>query len=107
MNIMMVSVTERTREIGTRMAIGAMEREVLMQFLVEAVVLAVFGGLIGIAVGLCAAGIGSQLIGLPCVFRPGIVLAAFLFSGAVRVAFGYMPARKAAHLDPIEAFRYE
>lgn len=107
MNIMMVSVTERTREIGTRLAIGAMEREVLMQFLVEAVVLAVFGGSIGIATGLCAAAIGSHLIGVPFVFKPGIVAAAFFFSAAVGVAFGYMPARKAAHLDPIEALRYE
>lgn len=107
MNIMMVSVTERTREIGTRLAIGAMEHEVLMQFLVEAVVLAVFGGSIGIAAGLCAAGIGSHLIGVPFVFKPGIVAAAFFFSAAVGVIFGYMPARKAAHLDPIEALRYE
>ncbi|QTA85666.1 ABC transporter permease [Desulfonema magnum] len=107
MNIMMVSVTERTREIGTRLAIGALEREVLMQFLVESVVLASFGGLIGIAIGLCAAAIGAQLIGVPFVFRPGIVAAAFFFSGAVGVTFGYFPAKKAAHLDPIEALRYE
>ncbi|BBO85717.1 ABC transporter permease [Desulfosarcina ovata] len=107
MNIMMVSVTERTREIGTRLAIGALEREVLMQFLVEAVVLASFGGLIGIATGLCGAAVGSRLIGVPFVFRPGIVAAAFLFSGAVGIAFGYFPARKAAQLNPIEALRYE
>lgn len=107
MNIMMVSVTERTREIGTRLALGALEREVLMQFLVESMVLAAFGGLIGIAMGLGAAGIGSTLIGVPFVFKSGIVTAAFLFSGAVGVAFGYFPARKAAHLDPIEALRYE
>ena len=107
MNIMLVSVTERTREIGTRLAIGALEQEVLMQFLVEAVVLAAFGGLIGIALGLSAAGIGSRLIGVPFVFKPGIVTAAFIFSGLVGVAFGYFPAKKAAHLDPIEALRYE
>lgn len=107
MNIMMVSVTERTREIGTRLAIGALEREVLMQFLVESVVLAAFGGLIGIAAGLCAAGIGARFIGVPFVFKPGIVAAAFLFSGAVGVAFGYFPAKKAAHMDPIAALRYE
>lgn len=107
MNIMMVSVTERTREIGTRLAIGALEAEVLLQFLVESVVLATFGGLIGIVLGLSAAGIGTRLIGIPFVFRPGIILAAFLFSGAVGVAFGYFPARKAAQLDPIMALRHE
>ncbi|MBU4054802.1 MAG: ABC transporter permease [Proteobacteria bacterium] len=107
MNIMMVSVTERTREIGTRLAIGAMERDVLLQFLVEAVVLAAFGGLIGIILGLAAAAAGSRLIGVPFIFRPGIVAAAFLFSAAVGVTFGYFPARKAARLDPIKALRYE
>ncbi len=107
MNIMMVSVTERTREIGTRLAIGALEREVLTQFLVESVVLAAFGGVIGIALGLIASGIGSQLIGVPFIFKPGIVAGAFLFSGMVGVGFGYFPARKAARLDPIEALRYE
>ena len=107
MNIMMVSVTERTREIGTRLAIGALEREVLTQFLVESVVLAAFGGLIGVILGLAASGIGTRLIGIPFVFKPGIVTAAFLFSGMVGVAFGYFPARKAASLDPIEALRYE
>ncbi len=107
MNILLVSVTERTREIGTRLAIGALEKEVLMQFLVEAVVLSAFGGLVGIILGLSAAWMGSRLIGVPFVFTPGIVTAAFLFSGAVGVAFGYFPARKAAHLNPIEALRYE
>ncbi len=107
MNIMLVSVTERTREIGTRLAIGALEREVLMQFLVESVVLSTFGGVIGIALGLCAAGLGSYFIGVPFVFKPGIVAASFLFSAAVGVVFGYVPARKAARLNPIEALRYE
>ncbi len=107
MNIMLVSVTERTREIGTRLAIGALEREVLMQFLVEAVVLAAFGGMVGIVLGLGAAGIGAHLIGVPFVFKPGIVAAAFGFSGVVGVAFGYVPARKAAQLNPIDALRYE
>jgi putative ABC transport system permease protein len=107
MNIMMVSVTERTREIGTRLAIGALEREVMLQFLVEAVVLAACGGLIGIAAGLGSAFAGAHLIGVPFVLKPGIVLTAFLFSGFVGVAFGYYPARKAAQLKPIEALRYE
>ena len=107
MNIMLVSVTERTREIGTRLAIGALESEVLLQFLVESVVLSIFGGLIGIVLGISAAGLAAHLIGVPFVFKPGIVVAAFLFSGAVGIAFGYVPARKAAQLDPIVALRYE
>jgi len=107
MNIMLVSVTERTREIGTRLAIGALEREVLLQFLVEAVVLSSFGGLIGIAFGLTTAAFVSGILGVPFVFDPTIVVIAFLFSAAVGVLFGYAPARKAASLDPIEALRYE
>ena len=107
MNIMLVSVTERTREIGTRLAIGALEREVLMQFLVEAVVLSSFGGLFGISLGLGAALLGAHFLQIPFVFSPEIVLIAFVFSAAVGVLFGYMPARKAAGLDPIEALRYE
>ena len=107
MNIMLVSVTERTREIGIRLAIGALEREVLMQFLVEAVVLSCFGGLIGIAIGLTAARVGAGFLGVPFVFNPGIVGVAFLFAAAVGVLFGFFPAREAAQLDPIEALRYE
>jgi putative ABC transport system permease protein len=107
MNIMLVSVTERTREIGTRLAIGALEREVLMQFLVEAVVLSSFGGLCGIILGLSAAALGANGLAIPFVFKPGIVIIAFVFSAAVGVIFGYFPARKAAHLDPIEALRHE
>jgi len=107
MNIMLVSVTERTREIGTRLAIGALEKEVLMQFLIEAVVLSSFGGVIGIALGLFAACIGAGLLGMPFVFNPGIVAVAFLFSAAVGVVFGFFPARQAARLDPIEALRHE
>jgi len=107
MNIMLVSVTERTREIGIRLAIGALEREVLLQFLVEAVVLSSFGGIIGIALAVAATFALGTLLNAPAVFNPGIMLLAFLFSAAVGVIFGYFPARKAARLDPIEALRYE
>jgi len=107
MNIMLVSVTERTREIGTRLAIGALEREVLMQFLIEAVVLSSFGGLFGIILGLLAAAAGAHILGMPFIFNPGIAATAVVFSAAVGVIFGYFPARKAARLDPIEALRHE
>jgi putative ABC transport system permease protein len=107
MNIMLVSVTERTREIGTRLAIGALEREVLLQFLVEAVVLASCGGLIGIFIALTAAFALADALKVPFIFNAPIVLVAFLFSGAIGVVFGYFPARKAARLDPIEALRHE
>jgi len=107
MNIMMVSVTERTREIGTRLAIGALENDVLLQFLVEAVVLTSFGGLAGIVVGLSAAGLICHVIGVPFVFTPGIIVTAFLVSAFVGMVFGYFPARKAASMNPIEALRYE
>jgi putative ABC transport system permease protein len=107
MNIMLVSVTERTREIGIRLAIGAFEREVLMQFLVEAAVLSSFGGLIGIVLALTASVWLAGMLHVPFVFNAGIVVIAFLFSGAVGVIFGYFPALKAARLDPIEALRYE
>jgi len=107
MNIMLVSVTERTREIGTRLAVGARERDVLMQFLVEAVVLSSFGGVCGILLGLGAAGGGARVLDVPFVFQTAIVFIAFAFSAAVGVIFGYFPARKAARLDPIEALRYE
>lgn len=107
MNIMLVSVTERTREIGIRLAIGALEHEVLLQFLIEAVVLSAFGGILGIlfALGACL-GLGA-LLGLPFEFEPGINLLAFGFSAAIGVLFGFMPARRAAQLDPIEALRHE
>ena len=107
MNIMLVSVTERTREIGTRLAIGALEREVLMQFLVEAVVLSSSGGLFGILLGLVACLGLKNALKVPFVLNPGIVIVAFLFSAAVGVVFGYFPALKAARLDPIEALRHE
>ncbi len=107
MNIMLVSVTERTREIGIRLAIGALEREVLMQFLVEAVVLSSFGGLFGIILALVASVGLTNVLQVPFVLNPGIVVIAFLFSAAVGVIFGYFPARKAARLDPIDALRHE
>ncbi|SEM03906.1 putative ABC transport system permease protein [Syntrophus gentianae] len=107
MNIMLVSVTERTHEIGIRLAIGALEREVLLQFLVEAVVLSSFGGLLGIVLALAGSLWLSGLLNVPFVFNAGIVVVAFLFSAAVGVIFGYFPALKAARLDPIVALRHE
>ena len=107
MNIMLVSVTERTREIGIRLAIGALEREVLMQFLVEAVVLSSLGGILGILLALGASLALADLLKVPFIFNGGIVLTAFLFSAAVGIIFGYFPARRAARLDPIEALRRE
>jgi putative ABC transport system permease protein len=107
MNIMLVSVTERTREIGIRLAIGAIEREVLMQFLVEAVVLSSSGGIIGIILGLLACFGLKDVLQVPFVFNSSIVIISFLFSAAVGVIFGYFPALKAASLDPIEALRHE
>ncbi|MGH8186064.1 MAG: ABC transporter permease [Steroidobacteraceae bacterium] len=107
MNIMLVSVTERTREIGTRLAVGAMARDVLLQFLVEAVTLAAFGGIIGIALGLGAAALATSAFKVPFVLNPGIVILSFAFSAAVGIVFGFFPARRAAQLDPIEALRHE
>jgi putative ABC transport system permease protein len=107
MNIMLVSVTERTREIGIRLAIGALEHEVLLQFLIEAVALSAFGGLVGIALALVACLGLSTLMQMPFLFNPGINLLAFFFSAAIGVLFGFVPARRAAQLDPIEALRHE
>jgi putative ABC transport system permease protein len=107
MNIMLVSVTERTREIGIRLAVGAQERDVLLQFLVEAVVLSSLGGVIGILLALGGSVVLADLMKVPLVFSPGIFAVAFLFSMAVGVIFGYFPARKAARLDPIDALRHE
>jgi putative ABC transport system permease protein len=107
MNIMLVSVTERTREIGVRLAIGALENEVLMQFLVEAVVLSSLGGLIGIALALTGSFYLTGILKVPFVFDPVIVGVAFVFSASVGMVFGFFPARKAARLDPIEALRHE
>ena len=107
MNIMLVSVTERTREIGLRLAIGALEGEVLLQFLIEAVVLSALGGLIGIVLA-TGASIGlARLMDVPYVFNVGVNLLSFVFSAAIGVLFGYVPARRAARLDPIEALRHE
>jgi putative ABC transport system permease protein len=107
MNIMLVSVTERTREIGIRLAIGALEREVLLQFLIEAVVLSSLGGLIGIAIATAASIFLAGLMGVPYLFDPGINLLSFFFSAAIGVIFGYFPARRAASLNPIDALRHE
>jgi putative ABC transport system permease protein len=107
MNIMLVSVTERTREIGIRLAVGALEHEVLLQFLTESVALSAFGGLIGIVLAFGACLVLSTLMGMPFIFDPGINLLAFTFSAIIGVLFGYMPARRAARLDPIEALRRE
>jgi len=107
MNIMLVSVTERTREIGIRLAIGARANEVMLQFLVEAVVLSTIGGVIGMIMGLSGSYAAGRALGLPFVFMPEIVVIAFGFSAAVGVGFGYFPARKAAQLNPIEALRHE
>ncbi len=107
MNIMLVSVTERTREIGIRLAIGAQESQVLMQFLVEAVVLSLFGGTVGVVLGLALAGAASAGMSIPFVLDPRIVVIAFAFSALIGIVFGYFPARRAAQLNPIDALRHE
>ncbi len=107
LNIMLVSVTERTREIGIRLAIGAQAYQVLMQFLVEAVVLSLFGGILGVILGLGLAAVGGHFLNVPFIVSPALVVVAFVFSALVGVAFGYFPARRAVHLDPIEALRHE
>jgi len=107
MNIMLVSVTERTREIGLRLAIGALEREVLLQFLIEAVTLAAMGGIVGIVIATVASFALAGVMGVPFLFDPGINLLSFIFSAGIGVVFGYFPARRAAQLDPIEALRHE
>ena len=104
---MLVSVTERTREIGIRLAIGALERQVLTQFLVEALVLALLGGVIGIMLGLALAGTAGYFLAIPFVPSLSIIVLAFLFSGAIGLGFGFFPARRAARLDPIDALRHE
>ena len=107
MNILLVSVTERTREIGIRMAIGARRMHVLLQFLVEAVLLSGIGGLAGIVVGVAISQIVSVVAGWPTLLSPVAIVGGFLFSAVVGVFFGYYPARRASLLNPIEALRYE
>jgi putative ABC transport system permease protein len=107
MNIMLVSVTERTREIGIRLAVGAKQRDILWQFLVEALTLSLSGGVVGVGLGLAASQLLSTTAGWPLLISWGAVALALAFSGAVGVFFGFYPARKAARLDPIQALRYE
>ena len=107
MNIMLVSVTERTREIGVRMAVGAKPRHVRLQFLAEALALALAGGLIGVVAGMFAAERLATHFGWPMLVRPGVVAVAVGFSAAVGICFGLYPAHKASRLDPIQALRYE
>jgi putative ABC transport system permease protein len=107
MNIMLVSVTERTREIGVRLAVGAHGRDILTQFLIEAITLSVIGGVIGILLGLGASQILSAFAHWPTLISIPSIIAAFFVSAAVGIFFGFYPARKAARLDPIEALRYE
>ena len=107
MNIMLVSVTERTREIGVRLAVGATESDVQRQFLSEAVVLSLLGGSVGVLAGVFGAIGVSGTLGWPTQVPPSAIAVAVLFSVAVGIFFGYYPARKAAHMDPIEALRYE
>lgn len=107
MNIMLVSVTERIREIGVRMSVGARERDILLQFLIEAVVLSVMGGIIGIGVGIGTSRLMSHIGGWPALVSMISILGAFFFSGAVGIGFGFFPAFKASKLDPIDALRYE
>ncbi len=107
MNIMLVSVTERTREIGIRMAVGAHGRDILLQFLIESITLSSLGGVIGIVLGIVASQLLSTLAQWPTMISATSVIVAFLFSAAVGIFFGYYPARKAAALDPIDALRYE
>jgi putative ABC transport system permease protein len=107
MNIMLVSVTERTREIGIRLAIGAVASEVLLQFLVEAVALACLGGVIGLLLALIGSVSLAPVLNVPFIFDPQINLLAFFFSAVIGVVFGYFPARRAASLNPIDALRHE
>ena len=107
MNILLVSVTERTREIGLRMAVGAKRRHILLQFLIEAIIMTVIGGLLGVIAGIGGARLLTAMVGWPAIISPQAVAAAFLFSVAVGIFFGLYPANKASRMNPIEALRYE
>jgi putative ABC transport system permease protein len=107
MNIMLVNVTERTREIGIRLAIGALASDVMFQFLLEAVFLSALGGVIGIGFGLGLSWSVTRMLAVPFLIQPGILALAFGFSALVGILFGFLPARKAAQLNPIEALRHE
>ena len=107
MNILLVSVTERTREIGVRMAVGAKRRHIMMQFLIEAMTLSRVGGLLGIALGVAGAKLSTLIAGWPTIISGNVILLAFFFSLVVGLFFGLYPANKAARLNPIEALRYE
>ena len=107
MNIMLVSVTERIREIGIRLAVGAKERDILIQFLIEAVVLSLLGGLIGVLLGIGITTVASLITGWPTLVSATAIIIAFGFAAAVGIFFGLYPAKKASKLDPIEALRYE
>jgi putative ABC transport system permease protein len=107
MNIMLVSVTERTKEIGIRKSIGAKKRNILMQFLIEAVVLSLVGGIAGVVLGVVGGNLGAQLLNASIVFPWGWAAAGLLVCSAIGIGFGFYPAWKAASLDPIEALRYE
>jgi putative ABC transport system permease protein len=107
MNIMLVSVTERTREIGIRMAVGARKRDILLQFLSESIILSLLGGLIGIALAFIITKLLTSLAGMAAIINPVVILLSAGFAAAVGVFFGYYPAKKAANLYPIEALRYE
>jgi putative ABC transport system permease protein len=107
MNIMLVSVTERTREIGLRMAVGARTRDILRQFLAEAVALSVVGGILGTGLGVFVSRTLTEVLGWPTLITTASILVAFAFAAAVGIFFGYYPARTAAGLDPIDALRYE
>ncbi len=107
MNIMLVSVTERTREIGIRLAIGALARDVLVQFLVESIAISTMGGLLGLALGISSTYLLTSNMNLPFILSPDVILVSFSFSAFIGVVFGYVPARKAARLNPIESLRHE